>query len=135
MSELVERLKTYSEFVRGTGSLEGFWFGERHTQRAGLYWWRKLCPLEEVVARITALEAELDASQTKLAAQQSGTGDTAKTEKSLKVAELQIQELEQLSASRSIEIADLKRQLEAKASDAATRKLRRECRGRPPALH
>lgn len=45
MTEDVRALaKELISFLRGEGSLDGVWFGDRHPTEKGAYWWRRRLP-------------------------------------------------------------------------------------------
>lgn len=36
--------KDLVEFLRGSESIDGVWFGDKHSSHVGTYWWRNLLP-------------------------------------------------------------------------------------------
>lgn len=62
MSDIVEKLRSVSLFLRGHAPLKGAWFGESLNGVRGLYWWRKELPLDEAAEAILALRKEVEAA-------------------------------------------------------------------------
>ncbi len=56
---LVERLLKFDKFICGWEPIDDVWFGDRHPDFKGAFWWRRYSPIEEAATRIEALEAAL----------------------------------------------------------------------------
>lgn len=63
---LVERLLKFDKFICGWEPIEDVWFGGRHPDFKGAFWWRRFSPIKEAAdtieaqaTRIEALEAAL----------------------------------------------------------------------------
>ena len=54
-TDLIERLRRYDGFLKGSGTLLGIWFGDRNPDERGAFWWRKWSPITEAADEIATL--------------------------------------------------------------------------------